>query len=225
MSGIFKKLIFVFTLSLSGNAPAVMVSFDCITNNDTSGAACGIGETQFTAQITEEGSSQVRFLFENNGIGAASIGDIYFDDDNLLNNPLLIDSDDGMGGDPDVDFSVGADPNALPSQGNAIPPFITTTQLSVGNDPGTENRVQTGEFLVVILDLLGMNSFSNVLDDLTSGALRIGIHGQGIDPSGIGDDDFSESFVSNPVPVPAAAWFLGSGLIALIGLVRSKTTS
>jgi len=39
---------------------------------------------------------------------------------------------------------------------------------------------------------------------------------QGFDSGG------SESFVNNPVPVPAAVWLFGSGLIGLVGVARRK---
>jgi hypothetical protein len=57
-----------------------------------------------------------------------------------------------------------------------------------------------------------------------AGDLRIGIHVQSFGNGG------SESFVNDPglppsiVPIPAAAWLLGSGLIGLAGVARRKVS-
>ena len=52
------------------------------------------------------------------------------------------------------------------------------------------------------------------------GDLVIGLHVQGLGRH----NDFSESLINNPtvVPVPAAVWLFGSGLLALAGLVRRR---
>ena len=58
--------------------------------------------------------------------------------------------------------------------------------------------------------------YADVIAELTDGRLRIGLHVQGFGNGG------SESFVNNPVPVPAAVWLFGSGLIGLVGVARRK---
>ena len=58
--------------------------------------------------------------------------------------------------------------------------------------------------------------FNDVINELGDGRLRIGMHVINFDGGG------SESFVNNPVPVPAAIWLFGSGLLGLVGIARRK---
>jgi len=67
---------------------AALLSFDCITNNNTED--CTTGEAQLSVDVTDAGSNLagsnlVLFTFQNSGPDASSIADVYFDDGTLLN--------------------------------------------------------------------------------------------------------------------------------------------
>jgi hypothetical protein len=216
-------------LCTTSPAYAILFGFDVIVKNDTDFAEAATGEAQFFVDVTDpsEGedlsATSVLFTFRNMGTNASIIAGVYFDDnDSLLSNLSLIDSDDGSGGDSGVDFSSPATPADLPGGNEVIPPFVTTEQLSASADPpvGTNgNGVDPDEFLGVLFDLTDPFTLEDVLNDLYSGDLRVGIHGQGLFPTG-----GSESFINNPdpIPEPATMLLLGTGLIGLAGIGRRK---
>lgn len=191
---------------------AVTLSFDCITGNVA--GDCAIGEAQLSVDVTDAGSGQALFTFYNSGANPSSIADVYFDDGTLLGIASIDNSD------PGVDFALLAAPGNLPGANNASPPFVTTTGFSAdSNPPVQQNGVNPGESLGITFNLQSGGSFADVLTELANGDLRIGIHVQGYATGG------SESFVNNPVPVPAAVWLFGSGLLGLVGVARRKRAS
>ena len=217
MAKILPILIALLMAFFTTSATAVMVSFDCISGNSM--ANCSTGESQLSIDVTDQGSNQVLFTFNNAGPLASSITDVYFDDRNsLLSIASLIDNDEGVGGDAGVDFSLGASPGNLPSANDADPDFVASMGLSADSDaPVQPNGVNPGETLGILLNIVAMQDFNKVITDLISGELRVGIHVQGFGDGG------SESFVST-VPLPAAVWMLGAGLVGLITFGRKKNT-
>ena len=216
MKRITSILLFLTLSAYLSSAAAVMVSFDCISNNSM--ANCTNGEQQLFIDVTDEGTSRVLFTFNNTGPFASSITDVYFDDraSVLASIEALIDSDQNMG-DAGVDFSVGAAPPNLPSGNDADPAFMVTSGLSADSDPAVQpNGVNPGETLGILLNTVVMQDFDDVIAALISGELRIGIHVQGFGDGG------SESFVSTPVPLPAAVWFMGAGIVGLLAFGRER---
>lgn len=217
-------------LCTANPAHAILFGFDVIVKDDTDLSEAATGEAQFFVDVTDQfggvdlSATNIMFTFQNIGTDPSIIADVYFDDDSLLVGASLslIDSDDGTGGHSGVDFSSPATPSYLPGGNEATPPFITTGELSAGADPpvGTNgNGVDPGEFLKVLFALAPSKTFQDVLDGLGSGDLRIGIHGQGLFPTG-----GSESFINNPKPIPepASMLLLASGLIGLAGIGRKR---
>lgn len=199
----------------------ITFGFDNITNNDPGDAA--IGEAQLFVTVSDFGVGQVLFTFTNIGPLASSITDVYFDngssDGSLYGIAGLIDSDDGIGGDPDVDFTPPATPSNLPG-GLSLSPVFTTTQLfsADADSPVGINGVNPDQWLGVIFNLQDGNFLVDVLADLESAQLRIGIHVQAFAGEG------SEGFINPPVPIPApGAVALGAMGLAAVAWVKRRS--
>ena len=197
----------------AASGSALPLGFGCITGNIA--GDCAIGEAQLSVDVTDLGGGQVLFMFSNAGPSASSITDVYFDDGTLLGIAGLIDADDnalGPFGDLGVDFSQNASPPNLPG-GNLVG-FQTTAGFLADSDPPAQpNGVNPLESLGIVFNLQLGGSFADIVNELTTGALRIGIHVQGFGTGG------SESFVNVPVPEPGTALLLGLGL-GVLGLRR-----
>lgn len=190
-------------------AQAATFGFGCITN--TLSANCATGESQLFVDVIDAGAGQVLFTFSNIGSNASSIADVYFDDGTLLGIASIDNTSSG------VSFSQGASPGNLPG-GNMVGFAATAGFTADSNPPVQPNGVNPGEYLGITFDLLSGVSYADTINALQSGTdLRIGIHVQGFGNGG------SESFVNTVIPVPAAVWLFGSGLLGLVGIARRKT--
>ena len=171
-----------------------------------------IGEAQLFVEVVDDGS-QVDFIFTNTGPLASSIIDVYFDDGTLLGIASITNTV-GL-----VDFSQLADPPELPGGNNISPPFATTAGFSVDSNPPIQPMgVNPGEFLGIRFDLQGGGTHQDIVDELASGALRIGIHVQGYASGG------SEAFINNgKIPAPGAV-LLGSIGIGVVSWLRRRRT-
>lgn len=198
-------------------AQAVTLDFYCITN--TSASNCAIGEAQLAVDVTSYSGNQVLFTFTNTGSAQSTISEIYFDDGTLLGISSLIDKDNGVGGDPNVDFSPGGNPPNLPGGNNIFPAFqVTAGFLADADNPAPTWGVSPGQWLGIVFNLQSGGTYGDVLAELANGDLRIGMHVINFANGG------SESFVNNPfvVPLPAAVWLLGSGLLGLGAIGRRR---
>ena len=156
---------------------------------------------------------QVYFAFTNIGPEASSITDVYFDDGALLGIASIVNTP-GL-----TEFSQLATPENLPGANNASPPFQTTAGFSADSDPPVQPLgVNPGEYLGIIFDLQAGSVFRDVVDNLGSGALRIGIHVQGYSYGG------SESFVNGNqvIPAPGAIVLCSIGASGLHWLRRRR---
>lgn len=188
-------------------ASALSLGFYCITNNLA--GDCAIGEAQMSVDVTDIGGGQVSFLFSNAGPSASSITDIYFDDGTLLGIA-------SVNSGPGTDFAQGASPPNLPGADNVSPPFQVTAGFLADSDPPVQpNGANPGEWVEIIFDLDGGGTFADVIDELTTGELRIGIRVQGYASGG------SESLINVPVPEAGTIGLLGAGLAALAARRRA----
>jgi len=213
---ILKAVSLLSAVAVFSPAQAALFSFGCITHN--SAANCATGESQLFVEVTDAGwntdtgYNQVLFTFINSGPDSSSIADVYFDDGTLLGIASIDNSSTG------VSFSQGANPGNLPG-GNSIGFETTAGFLADADAPVQPNGVNPGEYLGITFDLLSGITYADTIFALESATdLRIGIHVQGFADGG------SESFVNNVtvVPIPAAIWLFGTGLIGLIGIARRK---
>ncbi len=204
----FSNLVLAMGLLVSTAARADLYGFQNISGNSAVDAA--IGEDQLSVNVTRPDGGQVLFTFRNAGSDPSSITLIHFDDGVLDSLASVGDSDLG------VSFSPGARQPVLPAGNDASPPFVVTPGLSASSDSrgGVQpNGVNPGETVGLLYDLQGSSSFANVIADLSSGALRIGIHVQGFDGGG------SESFINDPQPVPVpGALALGMFGMSVLGV-------
>jgi hypothetical protein len=196
--------VLLFSLTVGLLLPTASSAFTtdtyCITYNDPTD--CGNAEAQFQIQIMDSGDSLVQFSFLNLGPDASSITDIYFQGGSLLGIASIDNSD------PGVSFSINATPTNLPGGQSISEPFIATFSLDA-DAPVQPMGVNPGESLDVVLNLQPGATYFDILSELDSGELRVGIHVQGFDGGG------SESVISNPVPEPSTAPLLCIGLIGL----------
>ncbi|NET40103.1 MAG: hypothetical protein F6K19_50560 [Cyanothece sp. SIO1E1] len=192
-------------------AQAFTFNFKNITNNSSTNAA--IGESQLFLEVTDAGNGQALFTFLNQGPDAASITQIYFDDEDnsILSDIALV--DDSAGG---VSFEEARRPGNLPG-GNPID-FDADFEVSPTSRGGVANNgISPTESLGITFDLAG--TFDNLINELSNGELMVGFHVQAFQDGG------SESFVSvrppeNPptgnsqdIPEPGTA--VAMGLFAL----------
>lgn len=177
-----------------------------------------IGEAQMFVELFDLGD-QVEFVFSNIGPELSSITDIYFDDGTLL-GIASIQNTFGL-----VEFSQYATPPDLPGGNNLTPSFETTAGFSAdSNPPAQPLGVNPGETLGITFDLMTGGLFDDVITELASGELRIGIHVQGYASGG------SEAFVNDgifdpggEVPAPGALILGGIGT-GLVSWLRKRKT-
>lgn len=194
----------VVTLFDTGASQANIQTFDfyCITNNKPADAA--IGEAQLFVDVSDEYAEKILFTFRNTGPEPSSISEVYFDDGSLLGIASIINNP------PGVVFEQGASPPELPGAGLLDPPFETTVGFLAESVPPPPYRgVNPGEQLGILFELLDTRTYQDVITELNSGSLRIGVHVIGFECGG------SESFVCTPEPATVTVLGLG-GVLALL---------
>ena len=218
-----KTILFIVLILASPFSHAVMLSFDCIT--DTSLTNCGVGEANLSVDVTDSdpvimvGPNQALFTFNNNisvmGDDAV-ITQIYIDDLNSNDNDAVLDSIASLINGTGVNMSTaGVSPPELPG-GNGI---LDVAEFKVGaTNPAPTNGIGFGEDFAILFNIAMGFDFADIVDQLTNGGLLIGFHVQSF-PVG---DTGSESFVNNPVPLPAAFWLFGSALVFLGARIKRK---
>ena len=210
----------IISLSLllfpTSSASAVSFASSC-SQNDAGDVAIGLAQMAVVASMGP-GAGEVTFTVTNMGADASSITEVYFEDTNSRLSMLasLIDADDGIGGDAGVDFSQPAVPEDLPARmdcpdGTGSDPFMVTMGFSADADVPMPplKGINPGESLGVVFTL--MDTFADVVNDLNSGDLRVGIHVTAYESGG------SETFVtgSNGVPPSGTPMAVGGEFIGI----------
>lgn len=222
----------ILLMPMPSQALMVDIDFQRITNNSTENV-----QDQLSAQLRDASSSvsdfnvslntdEVLFTFRNTAVIASNIAEIYFDDGTIFSQTGLYNSLGGY-----TSFSGGTPtPSNLPS-GNAITPaFQATASFGADVDPGnpTKGINASDDILGIKIQLLAGLTANQVVDALSNGNLRLGLHVRSI-----GSDGNSDAFINTPVastaravPVPAAVWLFGGALISLLGgLSRNRRGS
>jgi len=202
-------LALVILTAMGAPGQADLYYFKCITDNSAANAA--IGEAQLSVDVTAGATAQqVRFDFYNIGPDASSITDIYFDDGTLLGIAAVYNS-------TGVHFTQNmpgntVSPANLPGAHELTPPFEAVADFSADSDAPTQrNGVNPGETVGILFNLQTGGTFDDVISELASRELRIGIKVQGFENGG------SEGFVDSPrVPLPGAV-LLGSVGLGMAG--------
>jgi len=210
----FRKVLVTIATSATlafatSSASAETFSFYSITNNDPVSSA--IGEAQLSGTVVDVGGNAV-FTFSNSGPEASSIAQIYFDNGSPS---LTLASISGITNGPGVNFVEGASPGNLPGANNITPGFNTSfSLLASATAPASVNGVNPGEWVSILFNYVSGSTFADVVGDLNSGALRVGMHVIGF------DNGRSEAFVT-PIPEPETYALMLAGL-ALLGFAARR---
>jgi hypothetical protein len=187
--------------SIPANANLITLGFDAITSNNPANVL--IGESQLSVDVIDSGPGLVTFTFTNTGSEPSVITEVYFDDGSLLARSTITNG-------PGVVFIPDAVPTNIPGAQNATPPFVAILSFSAEADnPAPKKGVSPSEYVSILFTLQGSQGWQDVVDELNSGALRIGMH-----VTGIGSDNpTSEAFVNTPEPATLVILGLGGLLL------------
>ena len=185
-------------------AQADAVGFTAITNN--SGQSATIA-AQFSVTVAPFNATTWNFTFANAGPVASTIAGIYIDASGTGTTVSALSHIEATSA--GVSFVENGNPQALPSEGNAVPPFVSDAENLSATPPPATNGIDPGESLTWHV------FFSGAFDAhaaLHAGTLRFGIH-----VISIGRGQESDSFVTGPggnVPEPSLMFLtLGAGAV------------
>ena len=184
--------------------PAVIYPFEIFTDNGPYWDDPGM---DLYVDVTN-GDGNVDFTFYNVSTVDCTIASIYFDDGSLLGISSIING-------PDVEFVTPAKSGDLPAGNILDPDFVTTVDFCAkGVQPPPFNGVNNTsegdpvEWVTIQFDLINGGTLADVLEEMNTGVLRIGIHITSF------PDGSSESAVT--IPEPATLGLLAIGAIALL---------
>lgn len=220
-----KKLLIVGMVCLmffaAGSADAnFTIVFDpSQTFNTSVGGAPPSGS--ITAEFIDVSAGVVNLVINNNLVADEKVGALYFNFMNTIsaaNNLLFsLTAFGATGNSTPATISVGNEGFKADGDGNydILLGFSTANNVAFqGGQSQTYQITGTGTFASSGSTPL-LASYFNALSSGSNGAYLGAVHVQGI-----GTASTSAFVAGAPVPVPAAVWLLGSGLLGLIGIGR-----
>jgi hypothetical protein len=192
---------FAFAAALATRSPAhasdpISFTTSC-SKNDPDNVATG---AQLFVTVSDPGGDQVTFHFYNTGPNPSSISEIYFDDGSLLGIASITNG-------PGVVFVTDADPLNLPAGEDCKPPFEVSGAAfrAEATPPPPFHGVNPDEWVEITFDLQAGMTFDDVIAELGSGELRMGMHVIAFEGGG------SESFINDPPTAVSLASFGATG--------------
>lgn len=198
------------------NANADTFTFSQLSNNagqDISG--------QLSVDVTDA-SGEACFSFSNIGPISSVIAQIYFDDapPGSGNDLGYLGQIDMITGNAGTWRAYQGSPSDLPGGNTANPPFTTDgtpVQYATAANPSPQNGISPGESMNIYFTYKNSGTINDVIADLMSGALRIGLHVTGIGTSGQSDAYITGGGGTSVPDGGATLVLLGMGL-AVLGL-------
>ena len=211
-------------LAVQTSGVADVITFMRITNDAQVDVA-----SQMWAILSSVDATHVQFEFHNLAVVPSSITDIYFDDGGA-NGPGLLAGITSIT-DHGTFYEVGASPHSLPAGHGLDPIFLADFSAQSDSSPGgtLANGVNNStDYVDLTFALNAPNTYDDVLAARDGGALRLGLHVQGISWMG---GDASDSFVSTEVvlepstlvvPEPSTLFLAGTCALGFLGFMRRR---